>query len=58
MSLREDGLLRRLIPVGLAAFIVVLGLSLPAFGVLVWIVVVSLGIGATALSFRQQIKSA
>jgi len=53
----SDGWARRLFVVAVAAIIVTLGLSMPALGVLVWLAAVSLGIGATALSFRSQISS-
>lgn len=53
----SDGWLRRVIVVAVASVIVTLGLSMPALGALVWLVVVSLGIGATALSFRSQIST-
>jgi len=53
----SDGWLRRLLVVAGAAVLVTVALSMPALGVLVWLTVVSLGIGATALSFRSQTPS-
>lgn len=53
----SEGWLRRVLVVAVASVLVTLGLSMPALGALVWLVVVSLGIGATALSFRGQISA-
>lgn len=55
ITLGEPGALRRILGVAVATVILWIGISLPAFGGIVWLVAVTGGVGAIALSARERI---